>query len=209
MCFEQEREAKSPQAVTRVSNPISCKSPIQGSRQDPAPCRTVKTGVNPGSASPTRAVGRNPCHLQLDLPLKTSSKAAVPGAGGAVVFRGGSADFPGQPRLPWERSWGEQLRKGRWWDYINYFSGGKEKKGIKGVGVWWKTWEALKAAELGLQARIKECPFVPTHLPLRHDEPNFFWILADFACSKQFGRGGGPGENYSRQKVIALRRTGS
>lgn len=128
MCFEREREAKSPQAVTRVSNPISCKSPIQGSRQDPAPCRTVKTGVNPGSASPTRAVGRNPCHLQLDLPLKTSSKAAIRGAGGAVVFRGGSADCPGQPRLPWERSWGEQLRKGRWWDYINYFSEGKEKK---------------------------------------------------------------------------------
>lgn len=99
MCFEKEREAKSPQAVTRVSNPVSCKSPIQGSRQDPAPRRTVRMGVNPGSASPTRAVGRNPCHLQLDLPLKTSSKA-VPGAGGAVVFRGGSADFPERPLLP-------------------------------------------------------------------------------------------------------------
>lgn len=96
---EQEGEAKSPQAVTRVSNPVSSKSPIQGSRQDPAPRRTVRTGVNPGSASPTRAVGRNPCHLQLDPPLKTSSRA-VAGAGGAVVFRGGSADFPGQPLAP-------------------------------------------------------------------------------------------------------------
>lgn len=99
LCSKQEGEAKSPQAVTRVSNPVSCKSPIQGSRQEPAPRRTLRTGANPGSASPTRAVGRNPCHLQLDPPLKTSSRAAA-GAGGATVFWGGSAAFPQQALAP-------------------------------------------------------------------------------------------------------------
>lgn len=50
----------------------------------------------------------------------------------------------------------------------------EKKKKKEAVGVSWKASEAFKAVELGLHTRIKECPFVPTHLLLRHEELGFF-----------------------------------
>lgn len=170
-----------------MSNPVSCKSPIEGS-QHPAPRRTGRTGVNPGSASPTRAAGRNPCHLQLDPPLKTSSRAGA-GAGATPCFGEALLTAPGRtPKREAEVSscvraadeiilitfQKEEEKRGERKKKKEKKKRGKKKRKRGGRSLVEDLRRAFKAAELGLQARIKECPFVPTHLSLRHNKTNFF-----------------------------------